>query len=157
MAFNWNNINNNEGAKSVRTKLNSLGADYANSSTTTETQLTSLNTNVENLNTQITTINGTLQTLNSMMSISTNVSCPVAQWATDTAKTYENFPYKADLYISGVTAEMVPIVNFAATEQESGNFTGSESATNVVSIWAKEIPSEAITIPNIVLLKAVSV
>ncbi len=157
MAFNWSNINNNEGAGSVRSKLNSLGTDYASTSAATSTQLTNLNSNVQNINTQIVTINGELQTLNSMMSISTNVNCPVAQWAEDAAKTYENFPYKADLYIAGVTADMVPIVNFAATEQEGGNFTGSESATNVVSIWAKEIPSGAITIPNIVLLKAVTV
>ena len=112
--------------------------------------------NDENINTQIIAINGVLQKLNAMMSISTNVSCPVAQWAEDAAKTYENFPYKADLYIAGVTADMVPIVNFAAAEQESGNYIGSESTTNVVSIWAKEIPSAALTIPNIVLLKAVN-
>lgn len=142
MAFTWSNIINNENAKSIRNKLNALGTDYA----TTE----------QNINTQIITINGALQKLNAMMSISTNVNCPVAQWAEDAAKTYENFPYKADLYIAGVTADMVPIVNFAATEQESGNYTGSESTTNVVSIWAKEIPSAALTIPNIVLLKAVN-
>lgn len=152
MAFTWNNINNNENAKSIRNKLNALGTDYA----TTSTQLNSLNNSVQNINTQIIAINGVLQKLNAMMSISTNVSCPVAQWAEDTAKTYENFPYKADLYIAGVTADMVPIVNFAATEQESGNYTGSESTTNVVSIWAKEIPSVTLTIPNIVLLKAVN-
>lgn len=145
MAFTWSNINNNENAKSIRNKLNALGTDYA----TTEHS-------VQNINTQIIAINGVLQKLNAMMSISTNVSCPVAQWAEDAAKTYENFPYKADLYIAGVTADMVPIVNFAATEQESGNYTGSESTTNVVSIWAKEIPSAALTIPNIVLLKAVN-
>lgn len=152
MAFTWSNINNNENAKSIRNKLNALGTDYA----TTSTQLNSLNNSVQNINTQIIAINGVLQKLNAMMSISTNVSCPVAQWAEDTAKTYENFPYKADLYIAGVTADMVPIVNFAATEQESGNYTGSESTTNVVSIWAKEIPSVTLTIPNIVLLKAVN-
>lgn len=142
MAFTWSNINNNENAKSIRNKLNALGTDYATTEQSTSTQLNSLNNSV--------------QKLNAMMSISTNVSCPVAQWAEDAAKTYENFPYKADLYIAGVTADMVPIVNFAATEQESGNYTGSESTTNVVSIWAKEIPSAALTIPNIVLLKAVN-
>ena len=156
MAFTWSNINNNENAKSIRNKLNALGADYATTEQNTSTQLNSLNNSVQNINTQIIAINGVLQKLNAMMSISTNVSCPVAQWAEDAAKTYENFPYKADLYIAGVTADMVPIVNFAATEQESGNYTGSESTTNVVSIWAKEIPSAALTIPNIVLLKAVN-
>ena len=156
MAFTWSNINNNENAKSIRNKLNALGADYATTEQNTSTQLNSLNNSVQNINTQIIAINGVLQKLNAMMSISTNVSCPVAQWAEDAAKTYENFPYKADLYIAGVTADMVPIVNFAAAEQESGNYTGSESTTNVVSIWAKEIPSAALTIPNIVLLKAVN-
>lgn len=153
MAFSWTDISNNEVASSVRTKLNTLGSDYANNSSTID----DLNTQVNLIDSKIVTINGNLQILNSMMSISTNVSCPVAQWATDTAQTYEDYPLKADLYIQGVTSDMVPIVNFAATEQVSGNFIGAESATNVVTIWAKETPSGDFTIPNIVLLKGVTI
>lgn len=153
MAFNWTDISNNEVANSVRTKLNALGTSYANNSEVID----NLDTQVNGVVSDITTINGKLQTLNSMMSISTNVSCPVAQWTTDSAKTYEDYPYKADLYIQGVTSDMIPLVNFAATEQVNGNFVGSESATNIVTIWAKEIPSGDFTIPNIVLMKGVDI
>lgn len=61
-----------------------------------------------------------LQALNTMVSISNDVSCPVSQWAEDTAKTYDEYIYKADLYIQCITDEMVPFVNFSATEQASG-------------------------------------
>ena len=145
MAFTWNEIKNNEKAQLVRSKLNTLGEKMA-----TESQ------RVDELQNDMNVIKPKIESLDAMVMIAQNISCSVAQWAEDAAKTYENFPYKADLYIAGVTADMVPIVNFAAAEQESGNYTGSESTTNVVSIWAKEIPSAALTIPNIVLLKAVN-
>ena len=153
MAFNWTNISNNEVANSVRTKLNALGTSYANDSGVID----DLNTQVNGAVSDIATINGKLQTLNSMMSISTNVSCPVAQWTTDSAKTYEDYPYKADLYIQGVTSDMVPLVNFNASDQASGNFIGADSGTNIVTIWCKDKPSETLTIPNVVLLKEVKV
>lgn len=153
MAFNWTNISNNEVANSVRTKLNALGTSYANNSGVID----NLNTQVNDVVSDITTINGKLQTLNSMMSISTNVSCPVAQWTTDSAKTYEDYPYKADLYIQGVTSDMVPLVNFNASDQASGNFIGADSGTNIVTIWCKDKPSETLTIPNVVLLKEAKV
>lgn len=153
MAFTWTDIQNNEGAGSVRGKLNALGADYAN----TSTSIDGLSTSINVINAQLTTINGSLQTLNSMLSISNNVSCPVAQWEEDSEKTYADFIYKADLFISGVTSDMVPFVNFSATEQESGNFIGATSGTNIVTIWANDKPSSDFIIPNIVLLKSVSV
>lgn len=145
MAFTWNEIKNNEKAQLVRSKLNTLGEKMA-----TESQ------RVDELQTDINVIKPKVESLDAMVMIAQNISCPVAQWYDDSVQTYGDYPYKADLYIQGVTADMVPIVNFAATEQESGNYTGSESTTNVVSIWAKEIPSVTLTIPNIVLLKAVN-
>lgn len=86
----------------------------------------------------------------------TNVSCPLSAWVSDTT-TYANYPFKANLTVTGATADYIPLVNFAPTEQESGNFVGSESATNIVTIWAKEIPSADFTIPNVVLMKGVSI
>lgn len=145
MAFTWNEIKNNEKAQLVRSKLNTLGEKMA-----TESQ------RVDELQNDMNVIKPKVESLDAMVMIAQNISCPVAQWYDDSVQTYGDYPYKADLYIQGVTADMVPIVNFAATEQESGNYTGSESTTNVVSIWAKEIPSAALTIPNIVLLKAVN-
>lgn len=157
MAFTWSNIQNNEGAGSVRTKLNNLGTDYATTSSSISTSIDGLSTSVSTINGEITTINGTLQALNTMVSISNDVSCPVSQWAEDMAKTYDEYTYKADLYIQGITDEMVPFVNFSATEQASGNYIGAESNTNIVSIWAKDMPSADFTIPNIVFIKSATI
>lgn len=138
MAFSWTNINNNENALSVRNKINTLGTDYASNSAKID-EIDGLSTQVANLA--------------SVVAVYVNVECPVAQWVQDTGATYENYPYKADLYIAGTTSDMIPMVNFGATEQESGNFIGSETGTNIVTIWAQEIPSASFTIPNVVLLK----
>ena len=48
---------------------------------------------------------------------------------------------------------MVPLVNFNASDQASGNFIGADSGTNIVTIWCKDKPSATLTIPNVVLLK----
>lgn len=82
----------------------------------------------------------------------TNISCPLSAWVSDTT-TYANYPFKADLTVAGATADYIPLVNFAPTEQESGNFTGATSGSGIVTIWCKNKPSGAITIPNIILTK----
>lgn len=142
MAFTWNDIQNNENALSIRNKLNTLGATVSSESQTTD----ALEAGVGELTTKVIA-------LQQVVKVATNIECPVAQWYDDSVLTYAEYPYKADLYISGVTADMIPLVNFNATDQASGNFIGADSATNVVTIWAKDKPSSTMTIPNVVLLK----
>jgi len=153
MAFNWVNINNNEIAGSVRSKLNSLGTNYASDSI----NIDNLSSGINTINSELATINGKLQTLNSMVGIALNVSCPSSQWVEDTDKTYTNFPYKVDLFVQGTTSDMSPIVNFAPVDQESGNYIGAQSSTNVITIWGKEIPETDFVIPNIILIQEVYV
>lgn len=152
MAFTWTDIQNNENALSVRTKLNSLGTQISTDSSRIDTNTSTIST----ISSEVDTIQTQVTNLNTMVTIAQNISCPVSQWSSDTSSTYTDYPYKADLYISGTTSSMVPIVNFSATDQASGNYIGAESGTNIVTIWAKEIPSGTLTIPNIVLLKGVS-
>lgn len=82
----------------------------------------------------------------------TNISCPLSAWVSDTT-TYTNYPFKADLAVAGATADYIPLVNFAPSEQESGNYIGATSGNGIVTIWCKNKPSGAITIPNIILTK----
>lgn len=82
----------------------------------------------------------------------TNISCPLSAWVSDTT-TYTDYQFKANLTVAGATANYIPLVNFAPTEQESGNYIGATSGNGIVTIWCKNKPSGAITIPNIILTK----
>lgn len=82
----------------------------------------------------------------------TNVSCPLSAWVSDTT-TYTDYQFKADLTVAGATADYIPLVNFAPSEQESGNYIGATSGNGIVTIWCKSKPSGTITIPNIILTK----
>lgn len=82
----------------------------------------------------------------------TNISCPLSAWVSDTT-TYTDYQFKANLTVTGATADYIPLVNFAPTEQESGNYIGATSGNGIVTIWCKNKPSGAITIPNIILTK----
>lgn len=82
----------------------------------------------------------------------TNVSCPLSAWVSDTT-TYTDYQFKADLTVADATADYIPLVNFAPSEQESGNYIGATSGNGIVTIWCKSKPSGAITITNIILTK----
>lgn len=82
----------------------------------------------------------------------TNISCPLSAWVSDTT-TYTDYQFKANLTVAGATADYIPLVNFAPSEQESGNYIGATSGNGIVTIWCKNKPSGAITIPNIILTK----
>lgn len=82
----------------------------------------------------------------------TNISCPLSAWVSDTT-TYTDYQFKANLTVADATADYIPLVNFAPSEQESGNYIGATSGSGIVTIWCKSKPSGTITIPNIILTK----
>lgn len=82
----------------------------------------------------------------------TNVSCPLSAWVSDTT-TYTDYQFKANLTVADATVDYIPLVNFAPSEQESGNYIGATSGNGIVTIWCKSKPSGTITIPNIILTK----
>lgn len=82
----------------------------------------------------------------------TNVSCPLSAWVSDTT-TYTDYQFKANLTVADATVDYIPLVNFAPSEQESGNYIGATSGSGIVTIWCKSKPSGTITIPNIILTK----
>ena len=70
--------------------------------------------------------------------------------------TYEDFPYRAAVELSGVTAAMVPEVVFGVGEATSGIFAPvAQAYDGGIYLYASEIPEADITIPTIICWKAV--
>lgn len=82
----------------------------------------------------------------------TNTSVAVSAFTSDS--TYVDFPYRAAVALSGVTASMIPEVIFGLVDAASGNYApGAESYNGGVYIYAADKPSAAITIPTILCWK----
>ena len=78
----------------------------------------------------------------------TNKSVAASAFASNS--TYADFPYRAAVALTGVTAAMVPEVFFGLTDAMSGNFAPvAESYAGGIYIYAAAKPSAAITIPTI--------
>lgn len=77
-----------------------------------------------------------------------NTSVATSAWASNS--TYSDYPYRAAIAITGVTANHFPEVVFSCSDATGGNYAPVvESYAGGVYIWAKEKPSAAITIPTI--------
>lgn len=82
----------------------------------------------------------------------TNTSVPVSAWTADT--TYDDFPFRAAIAITGCTADYKPDVTFSLADSTNGNFAPiAETYAGGVYIYAAETPETAVTVPTITLLK----
>lgn len=62
------------------------------------------------------------------------------------------YPYKADITISGITANDYALVSFASTEASSGNYdTGCDTSADTLTIYARATPSGSITITYMII------
>lgn len=92
----------------------------------------------------------------------TDVSVPVSAWAEDTSGTsgaalYEDYGYRAAVPLTGVLATMTPEIIFACADAVSGIFAPVCAAYDGgVYLYASEIPDAEITIPTMIVWKAVS-
>lgn len=78
----------------------------------------------------------------------TNTTVEVSDWVSD--NTYEDYPYKAVISKTGITANDILFVVFDMTEAVSGNYAPiCSSAAGTVTIYAKEVPAADIIIPVI--------
>ena len=78
----------------------------------------------------------------------------IASFAEDT--TYEDFPYRADIPLSGVTADMTPEVVLGITEAMSGIFAPvAATYDGGVYLYATDKVENDTTIPTIICWKAV--
>lgn len=105
---------------------------------------------------QVSTINSTLSNKADISLIPTfltfsNTVVAQADWQSD--NTYTGYDYKAEITLTGATADMIPTVVFGGSEASSGNYLPvAESFAGGIYIWAKV--NDAITIPTIILQKA---
>lgn len=78
-----------------------------------------------------------------------NTAVPAAAWASDS--TYGDYPYRAAVALSGVTAAMVPEVVFGLAAMADNSFAPvAECYNGGVYIYAADVPESAITIPTII-------
>lgn len=126
----------------------------------TESGATAVNTQdaideaFENLEDLSTTVQNLTVSVNGMVIIANGVTVNTNAWSADDTYAEEGYPAKADITISGATADYVPDVYFNTADGISGKFSiNSQSGTNKVRIWATEIPDGPIYIPTIKLTK----
>ena len=78
-----------------------------------------------------------------------NVSISAASFVSDA--TYEEYGYRAQITLTGVTASMVPEVIFGLDDAVSGIFAPIvESISGGIYLYASEQPSDATTVPTII-------
>lgn len=79
----------------------------------------------------------------------------VGDWAADT--TYADYPFRAAVLLSGALANMTPEVVAGLAEATSGNIAPIAAAYDGgVYLYAAAVPATSITIPTIILWKAVA-
>lgn len=78
-----------------------------------------------------------------------DVQVAASAFATDA--TYQDFPYRAAVSLTGVLASMTPDVMFSVGDVMSGNFApAAEAYAGGVYIYAASVPDAAVTIPTII-------
>ncbi|MBQ2896391.1 MAG: hypothetical protein IJE26_06750 [Oscillospiraceae bacterium] len=79
-----------------------------------------------------------------------NVGVEASAFAAD--GTYEDFPYRAAVTLTGAKADMIPEAVLSAEDALSGNFAPvAESYDGGVYVYAAEKPVDTVTIPMVVL------
>lgn len=82
----------------------------------------------------------------------TNVVVAVADWISD--NTFPDYPYRAAITLNGVTSSDYANVFFAASDIEANDLSPyTDTAADTVYIFASEMPSTAITVPLIEVIK----
>ena len=95
-----------------------------------------------------TTLENGLSTKQNLNTYITNITA--SNWVVDT--TYEDFKYRCDLVIDGVTEDMYAEVVFSVVESVSGDYAPvCETRNNIVSIWSAK--DETIILPTIIINK----
>ena len=78
----------------------------------------------------------------------------VAASAFKADSTYADYPYRAAVALSGITAAYTPYVMFSETDAATGIFSrNAGSYAGGVYIYANKIPSAAITIDEIICIE----
>lgn len=78
-----------------------------------------------------------------------SASVATSSWAASGITAY---PYKADITVTGITANDYPTVAFGQAEAASGNYSPEcDTSAGTLTIYAKAVPSAAITISYMII------
>ena len=81
-----------------------------------------------------------------------NTNVDISSFENDT--TYADYDYRASIGLKGVSSNYIPYIMFDDADVESGIFSrNTNSYDGGVYIYSKEIPSNAIIIPEIICIK----
>lgn len=78
-----------------------------------------------------------------------DIQVPTSSWMVE--QTEEGYLYKAEIEITGVTEEHIPIVTFA-NEDVDYFYPTAMAGNGIVTIYTDDVPIDTITIKSIVLL-----
>lgn len=82
----------------------------------------------------------------------TDLAVPVSAWEDDAYDQYADFPYQAQVACAGVTADMFAEVVLSPADAMSGNIAPvCQTYEGGVYLYAKAVPSAAVTIPTIIV------
>lgn len=87
-----------------------------------------------------------------------NVTVETTDWVDESGQggtpTYADYPFRADITVTDMTGDYSPDVRFGYDEMNSGIFAPvAESDTDVIKIYASQVPSADIVIPTIICTK----
>lgn len=92
--------------------------------------------------------------LNAATIISNNLTVATSAWASNA--TYEDFPFRAAVAITGCTTSHRPDVTYSVADATSANFAPvAESYAGGIYIYAAEKPTATVTIPTVTLIKQI--
>lgn len=84
----------------------------------------------------------------------TNVSVPTSLWKQGGILGDSDYPYSANVPISGATQDMYPEVDFAVADRKDFQFSQDCAvAAGYVQIYAESVPNRTITLSSVVLLR----
>lgn len=88
-----------------------------------------------------------------LVKILNDISIPVSSWVDDS--TYNGYSYKTTISDVNITSNSFALILFSSEQQLENNFSGGETNSGSLTIYAVTKPTSTITIPSIVLFKGV--
>lgn len=104
---------------------------------------------VQEINAAISETNAETEKKETKKLIFTGVTVPTSSWGAD--GTYADYPYRAAVALSGVSATMIPDVVFPVAALSENDFAPvAECYNGGAYIWADSAPGNSITLPTVI-------
>lgn len=133
-------------------KSPSSGSDATSKKYVDDSLLTSITESERKVGQEITKIKGKLDDFEPKKIVATGINVPAESFEADTA--FDDFPYRASVPVSGVSAAMIPEVVFSIAALDVNNLAPvAECYDGGVYVYADKTPTTAVRIETIVCWK----